>query len=109
MKNPKAQRKPSSLLKIVLADNLRAFRDEKKLSQEKFADMCGLHRTYIGSVERGERNVTLSTLEVFAKVIGVSVPQLLSEKSSAKIVSVAIGSAKPSTKTDYAGRGRATL
>jgi transcriptional regulator with XRE-family HTH domain len=75
-------RKPSSPLTTILAENLRAFREAKDLSQEEFADMCGLHRTYVGSVERGERNVTLSTLEVFALVIGVSVPQLLSGRTS---------------------------
>lgn len=77
-KKTKALRKPSSALKAILAENIRAFREANALSQEAFADLCGLHRTYIGSVERGERNVTLSTLEVFASVLGVSVPQLLS-------------------------------
>ena len=43
--------------------------------------MCGLHRTYVGSVERGERNVTLSTLEMLASVVGVPVAQLLSGKT----------------------------
>ncbi|RCK79461.1 MAG: Regulatory protein SptAIC [Candidatus Ozemobacter sibiricus] len=43
--------------------------------------MCNLHRTYVGSVERGERNVTLSTLEVIADALGISVPTLLSEGS----------------------------
>jgi transcriptional regulator with XRE-family HTH domain len=80
MTKTKALRKPSSPLTATLAINLRAFREANDLSQEEFADMCGLHRTYVGSVERGERNVTLSTLEVFASVIGVSVPQLLSGK-----------------------------
>ena len=41
---------------------------------------CGLHRTYIGSVERCERNVTLSTLEVFATVLNTTVPALLTSK-----------------------------
>ncbi len=82
MKKAKALRKPSTLLSATLAANLRAFREANNLSQEELADMCGLHRTYVGSVERGERNVTLSTLEVFASVIGVSVPQLLSGRKS---------------------------
>jgi transcriptional regulator with XRE-family HTH domain len=77
MKKAKTLRKPSSQLTAALAANIRAFRESNDLSQEAFADRCGLHRTYIGSVERGERNVTLSTLEVFASVLGVSVPQLL--------------------------------
>lgn len=80
----RALRKPSSPLTAILAANLRAFRKEKNLSQEDFADICGLHRTYVGSVERGERNVTLSTLEVFASVMGVSVPQLLTGKTPKK-------------------------
>ncbi len=70
-------RKPTESLRGVLADNLRAFRRSKGLSQESLADLCELHRTYIGSVERGERNVTLSTLEILARILGVSVPQLL--------------------------------
>lgn len=80
----KALRKPSSPLTATLAANILAFRQAHGLSQEDFAEKCGLHRTYIGSVERGERNVTLSTLEVFATVIGVSVPQLLTGKTPRK-------------------------
>lgn len=84
MRKTKTLRKPSSPLTAILAANIRAFREENNLSQEDFADMCGLHRTYVGSVERGERNVTLSTLEVFASVIGVSVSQLLTGKTPKK-------------------------
>jgi transcriptional regulator with XRE-family HTH domain len=80
-KKAKALRKPSSPLTAILAANIRAYRQTHDLSQEEFADICGLHRTYIGSVERGERNVTLSTLEVLASVLGVSVPQLLNGKT----------------------------
>ena len=42
--------------------------------------MCGLHRTYIGSIEREERNVTLSTLEVIAEALGISVTELLTPR-----------------------------
>jgi transcriptional regulator with XRE-family HTH domain len=73
-------RKPSSQLTTVLADNLRAFRRARDFSQEQLAELCGLHRTYIGSVERCERNVTLSTLEVFATVLNTTVPSLLTSK-----------------------------
>jgi transcriptional regulator with XRE-family HTH domain len=73
----KELRKPSKQLRLVLAENLLAFRRAKQVSQEELAEICGLHRTYIGSVERGERNVTLSTLEVLAKALGTSVPSLL--------------------------------
>lgn len=53
-----------------------------RLSQEELAYICGLHRTYIGAVERGERNVTLSTLEVLADALGVNVPELLTPQDS---------------------------
>lgn len=73
----KELRKPSQEIRLILAENLLAFRRAKQISQEEFAEICGLHRTYIGSVERGERNVTLSTLEVLAKALGASVSSLL--------------------------------
>ena len=77
MAKAKTLRQPSVQLTQILADNIREYRREHGLSQEDFADLCGLHRTYVGSVERGERNVTLSTLEVFATVLKIPVPELL--------------------------------
>ena len=77
MAKARTLRQPSGQLTQILADNIREYRREHGLSQEDFADLCGLHRTYVGSVERGERNVTLSTLEVFANVLEISVPELL--------------------------------
>ncbi|MEX0903280.1 MAG: helix-turn-helix transcriptional regulator [Pseudohongiellaceae bacterium] len=73
-------RKPSEDLTRILAANVRGFRHDKKLSQEELADLCGLHRTYVGSVERGERNATLSTLETLAAALDVSVIELLSKR-----------------------------
>ena len=81
MAKTKSLRQPSQGLTQILAENLRAYRAAHALSQEDFADKCGLHRTYVGSVERCERNVTLSTLEVFAAVLGIPVPELLMKKS----------------------------
>lgn len=75
----KTLRKPSKGITRILADNLRKFRKIRRLSQETLADLCGLHRTYIGAVERGERNVSLSTLEMLAAALGVTVPQLLTK------------------------------
>lgn len=77
--SPKKLRNPSSELVRILSENLRRLRKDRGLSQEELADRCGLHRTYIGSVERGERNVTLGSLEVIASSLGVSVPYLLSK------------------------------
>ncbi|AVO49577.1 XRE family transcriptional regulator [Melaminivora suipulveris] len=75
-------RKSSGSLRAVLAENIRIFRKENELSQEALAEQCGLHRTYIGSVEREERNVTLGTLEVLAATLRVTVPQLLTEREA---------------------------
>ena len=52
-------------------NKIRSLRQEAQLSQEELADICDLHRTYIGSVERGERNVTLITLFVLASALKV--------------------------------------
>jgi transcriptional regulator with XRE-family HTH domain len=74
-------RTPSLSIRATLATNIRAFRKMYGFSQEELADRCNLHRTYIGSVEREERNVSLSTLEVLAQALGVSVPELLTQKA----------------------------
>lgn len=71
------QRRPELELLTVLAENIRNFRREKNLSQEELAELCSLHRTYIGSIERCERNLTLASLAVLATALGTSVPQLL--------------------------------
>ena len=80
-KHQKTLRKPGIALRATLAENIRSLRSSLNLSQEKLADICGLHRTYVGAIERAERNVTLSTLEVFSKALGVSVPELLTESA----------------------------
>jgi transcriptional regulator with XRE-family HTH domain len=77
----KKLRKPSRELTQILAENILAYRKAKHISQEELADMCELHRTYVGSVERGERNVTLSTLEILAAALGVNVPELLTKRA----------------------------
>lgn len=60
-----------------LAHNLRQYRHELRLSQEDFADRCGYHRTYIGAIERAERNVTLATLVSLARCLNIPVTKLL--------------------------------
>lgn len=77
-------RRPGKGLVKVLATNIRSYRQTKGISQEALADLCSLHRTYIGSVEREERNVTLSTLEILAEALSVSVPQLLTPQDHGK-------------------------
>ena len=73
-------RTPSLSLRSSLSKNIRAFRKMHNLSQEELADKCELHRTYIGSIEREERNVTLSTLECLSEALGVSVSELLTPR-----------------------------
>lgn len=65
-------------LQRVLGRNLRAFRLARELSQEAFADVLGVHRTYMGGIERGERNLTLRSVERIAARLGVDPVHLLS-------------------------------
>jgi transcriptional regulator with XRE-family HTH domain len=60
-----------------LARHLRAERASRGLSQEQLADLAGLHRTYVGSVERAERNVSLDNIEQLALALGVDISTLL--------------------------------
>ena len=64
-------------LQRVLGRNLRAYRVERGLSQEDFAELLGVHRTYMGGVERGERNLTLQSVERMAIHLKVSALDLL--------------------------------
>lgn len=61
----------------IFGDNIRLLRQNKGLSQEALADTCGLHRTYIGGVERGERNISLLNIVALAKALDVSPKNLL--------------------------------
>ena len=61
----------------VLGRNLRSYRRERGYSQEAFADVIGVHRTYMGGLERGERNLTLKSLERLAEALGVDPLELL--------------------------------
>lgn len=53
-------------LQRAVGRNLRVYREAKGISQEAFADVLGVHRTYMGGIERGERNLTLKSLERIA-------------------------------------------
>ena len=64
-------------IRATLANNVRDLRKLRGLSQEALADLAGLHRTYVGSIERMERNATLSTLEALAGALNVNVGGLL--------------------------------
>lgn len=66
----------------TLASNLRRLRSVLEWSQEALADKAGLHRTFVGSVERGERNISVDNVERLARALGVSVADLFSEVAS---------------------------
>jgi transcriptional regulator with XRE-family HTH domain len=67
---------PSRLL-VRFGARVRELRQAAGLSQEAFADCCGLDRTYISGIERGKRNVSLENLKVLAKALNVTLSALL--------------------------------
>lgn len=58
-------------------DKVRKERHKKGLSQEEFASIAGVHRTYIGMIERGEKNITLNNIEKIAKALGMKPSELI--------------------------------
>ena len=56
---------------------IKQLRNKKCISQEKLSTSTGFHRTYIGMIERGERNISLTNMAVFAKVFELSISELL--------------------------------
>lgn len=64
-------------LQRTFGANLRRYREAQGLSQEAFADLLGMHRTYVGGVERGERNLTLQSVERIAGLINEAPLDLL--------------------------------
>ncbi len=63
----------------ALGQAVRRFRTERGYSQEGFAALVGLHRTYVGGIERGERNPTIKTLRRMAKALNIPVSRLIRE------------------------------
>lgn len=63
--------------RVALAANLRNMRAERNLSQEALADLAGIHRNYLGGIERRERNVGLDNLQKLATALGVTIAELV--------------------------------
>ena len=61
---------------IRFGEAIRQMRLEKKLSQEEFADICGLHRTYISDIELGKRNISLENIEKIAHALNIRASQI---------------------------------
>ena len=70
----------SSNARRIFAQRLRQIRQIRGLSQEELADMAGLHRTYVGSVERSERNVSIDNMERLAIALEVDITELLTKE-----------------------------
>jgi transcriptional regulator with XRE-family HTH domain len=68
-------------LNSIVAANIKRYRKLTGLSQEELGEKAGLHRTYIGSVERGERNITLDSLQEIADALHVAPVQLVTEEN----------------------------
>lgn len=69
-------------LNETLALKVQRFRRDQGISQEKLAELSGLHRTYIGQVERGEANVTLDAVEALALALELTPLCLLQEEGT---------------------------
>ena len=61
----------------VFGGNVQKYRKTKQISQEKLAEISGVHRTYVGMIERAEKNITLRNMEKIAKALEVEIADLL--------------------------------
>ena len=66
----------------IFSRNVRKVRIAKGLSQEDLAELSGLHRNYVGGVERGERNIAIDNMDKIAKALSTTIPKLLQNPSS---------------------------
>ena len=62
---------------VRFGQNVQRIRKERNISQEKLAELAGLHRTYIGMIERAEKNITLCNIEKVAKALNVKISELV--------------------------------
>jgi transcriptional regulator with XRE-family HTH domain len=63
--------------RLTFASSVRRLRVDRRLSQEDLAELSELHRTYVGSVERGERNVSIDNMERLALALGVKLREMI--------------------------------
>lgn len=68
----------------VFGKNVRKYRIAMGLSQEDFAEKCGLHRTYISAIERFQRNISIENVQKIADALGLESYRLLVEDTTAE-------------------------
>ena len=66
----------------IFSGNVRKERVSKGLSQENLAELSGLHRNYVGGVERGERNIAIDNMDKIARALSTTIPKVLQNRSS---------------------------
>jgi transcriptional regulator with XRE-family HTH domain len=92
----------SNLLLRALGLRIRELRTEQGYSQEAFADKCGVHRTFMGTVERGESNLSFQNIAKVATTLGVPL-SILFKDLEAKAQAVAAPTAKPRKRLKTGG------
>ncbi len=65
---------------VIFGRNVRKYRQKRGLSQERFAEICGLHRTYISDIERFQRSIALTNVQKIAEALGVQAYELFVEE-----------------------------
>jgi transcriptional regulator with XRE-family HTH domain len=60
----------------IIGQRIRDYRTQKNISQEKLAELAGCHHTYIGQIERGEKNATIESIEKIASALSISLSRL---------------------------------
>ena len=91
-------------LRVALGRTVRALRSAAGYSQEGFADAIGVHRTYMGTLERGGGNPTLETLELIAKGLNLSISELIRATETGRLPDVTPADSKRAAT--FTGRNR---
>lgn len=68
-------------IKVVFGNNVRKYRTSQNISQEKLAEMCGMHRTYISAIERYRRSISLENIQKIADALNIDTYKLFIEES----------------------------
>ena len=101
MQGPRKALKLKAINELV-GIRIRQLRDQHNLSQEALAELCGFHRTYIGLIERGKRQVSLSAIEVITQRLAISVSDFFKEIETPPALRPVLKPPAPPTPTDLA-------